>query len=309
MLAGVEAPEPAKRTGVPGAVWDLVGVAAVLGFTLNVIAVKVALRHAPVGVFTSARFLIAGTLLTALTATRRRLSATPNPSSVPRIDRKRLVLAALVGITVNQLSFSESVQHTTALDVALIVGATPLVVVAWQTLTKAEAPLPGTWVALALGAVGITVVILGGGPSQGSSHLLGDLLAVVALLSWSGYIVILAPLVAHSDSAWLTGVVSLIGGTVLLPIALVDLVTDHIELTWDVLGLFAFSTLIATATATVAYYAALRRLGPTRLASFQYVQPFAGAVAAWLVLGEQIGAIQFAGGAIVIVALWRMPRR
>ena len=307
-MAGVEAAEPANRAGAPGAIWDLVAIGAVLGFTLNVIAVKVALRHAPVGLFTSARFLIAGALLTAVTAARRRAStATPVPVRV--IDRKRLVVAALVGIVVNQLSFSESVQHTTAVDVALIVGATPLVVVAWQTLTKAEAPLPGTWLALTLGAIGIAVVILGGGPAHGSSHLLGDLLAVLALLSWSGYIVILAPLVAQGDSAWLTGLVSLIGGTVLLPIAVVDLVKDHVELGWEVIGLFAFSTLIATATATVAYYAALRRLGPTRLASFQYLQPFAGAVAAWLLLGERIGAMQIAGGAIVIVALWRMPRR
>lgn len=309
LLAGVEAPGPATGAVAPGAVWDLVAAGAVLGFTLNVIAVKVALRHVPVGLFTSARFLIAGALLTAVAAARRRTSAMASRSTGRRVDRRRLVLAALMGIVVNQLSFSLSVEHTTAVDVALIVGATPLVVVVWQTLTKAESPLPGTWLALVLGAVGIAVVILGGSPGQGSSHLPGDLLAVGALLSWSGYIVILGPLVAQGDSAWLTGVVSLIGGTVLLPLGVVDLVRDHIEITWEVIGLFAFSTLIATATATVAYYAALRRLGPSRLASFQYLQPFAGALAAWLLLGERIGVMQFVGGAIVIVALWRMPRR
>jgi drug/metabolite transporter (DMT)-like permease len=180
--------------------------------------------------------------------------------------------------------------------------------VVWQTLTRAEVPLPGTWLALLLGAIGITVVILGGSHGHGSSHLSGDLLAVAALLSWSGYIVILGPLVAQGDAGWLTGLVSLIGATVLIPLAVVDLVNDHIAITWEVIGLFAFSTLIATATATVAYYAALRRLGPSRLASFQYLQPFAGAVAAWLLLGERIGPLQFAGGAIVIIALWRMPR-
>jgi probable blue pigment (indigoidine) exporter len=308
-LVGVEPPDPATRTSAPGVVWELAAAGAVLGYTLNVITVKVALRHAPVGLFTSARFLIAGALLVVLTAARRRASPRASRFALTGIDRRRLVLAALVGIVVNQLSFSESVQHTTAVDVALIIGATPLVVVAWQTATKAEAPLPGTWLALALGAVGITIVILGGSPSHGSSHLLGDLLAVLALLSWSGYIVILGPIVAKGDSAWLTGVVSLIGGTVLLPIGVVDLFTDHIDLTWEVIGLFAFSTLIATAIATVAYYAALRRLGPSRLATFQYLQPFAGAVAAWLLLGEGIGALQFLGGAIVILALWQMPRR
>jgi drug/metabolite transporter (DMT)-like permease len=312
LLADVEAPEPASPAGGSGVAWDLVAAGAVLGYTLNVIAVKVALRHVPVGLFTTTRFLTAGALLVALSAARRRrrVSATvAGGTATRRIDRKRLIAAALMGIVVNQLAFSLSVEHTTAVDVALIVGATPLVVVVWQTLTRAELPLPGTWLALLLGAIGITVVILGGSHGNGSSHLSGDLLAVAALLSWSGYIVILGPLVAQGDAAWLTGLVSLIGATVLIPLAVVDLVNDRIAITSEVIGLFAFSTLIATATATVAYYAALRRLGPSRLASFQYLQPFAGAVAAWLLLGERIGALQFAGGAIVILALWRMPRR
>jgi hypothetical protein len=63
LSAGVEAPGPATGAGAPGAVWNLVAAGAVLGFTLNVIAAKVALRDVPVGLFTSARFLMVVSLI------------------------------------------------------------------------------------------------------------------------------------------------------------------------------------------------------------------------------------------------------
>jgi drug/metabolite transporter (DMT)-like permease len=284
--------------------WDAIGIVSLSIYGINITVVKLALRHVGVLTFTSARWLMAGCILLVVSAASRRGREAAAP-----VAWKKVAIAALVGVVINQIAFSEAVHHTTATDVALIVGATPLVVALWATLATDERMSRAGWLVLLLGGAGICLVILGGIGGGGSRHLSGDLMAVLTLVSWAAYIVIVSKLLATGDSVRLCGLVSVLGGGVLLVCAAPEIASRPPHLTLELVGLFAFSSVIATALATSCYYAALRRLGSTRLAAFQYIQPFVGAVTAWIVLGEHLTLVQIGGGAIVIAALWRTPRR
>ena len=283
--------------------WDLVGIGSLTVYGVNITVVKLALRHVGVLTFTSLRWVTAGIILLSVSRFAQRRAA-----SVPPVAWSKVVLAALVGVVLNQLAFSEAVRHTTATDVALIVGATPLVVALWVTLATRDPISRQGWAVLVAGGVGICLVILGGGGGTGSRHLSGDVLAVLTLITWAGYILIVSALLRTGDSLRLSGIVSTIGGAILLLLAIPEMIGRPPELTLALVGLFAFSSVAATALATACYYAALRRLGSTRLAAFQYIQPFVGAVTAWLALDERLAPVQLVGGAVVILALWRTPR-
>ena len=68
-----------------------------------------------------------------------------------------------------------------------------------------------------------------------------------------------------------------------------------------------YSTIFPLVVTNVLYFTALPRVGAARATLFMYLQPFLGALFAALLLGEEIGALQIAGGAVIVggVALGR----
>jgi len=101
---------------------------------------------------------------------------------------------------VSTTAFILAVKNTTIANVVVIIAAAPLVtaVLAWILLgerTKAR-----TWVAIGLAMVGILIVVSG---SLGGGGLTGDLLAVVAILSFGFNLVIWRRTIAASLWAWL----------------------------------------------------------------------------------------------------------
>jgi drug/metabolite transporter (DMT)-like permease len=64
-------------------------------------------------------------------------------------------------------------------------------------------------------------------------------------------------------------------------------------------------SLVSTALAIAAFFAGLRLLGATLTSVLSTLEPVVSVALAALVLGESIGALQAAGGAIVITtAIW-----
>ena len=284
--------------------WDAVGITSVLIYGINVVVVKVALRHCGVLTFTAARWLLGGVLLLALAKAMPRAGA-----QEPPLPKLKIAVAAFVGVVINQIAFSEAVRHTTATDVTLIIGATPLVIAVWLALATREPLARGLWAVLAIGAAGLVLVVFGGGSEGGTRHLSGDALAAAALAAWAAYILMVNGMVRGRDTLRLAGIVSVAGGAMLLIPAIPATIASPPDGSLQLVLLFSTSAVLATGVATGAYYAALLRLGSTRMATFQYLQPFVGVVAAWIALSERLTALQLAGGVIVMLALWRTPRQ
>lgn len=51
------------------------------------------------------------------------------------------------------------------------------------------------------------------------------------------------------------------------------------------------------------YFTAMGRIGASRAAIYQYLQAFLGVLFAILLLGEGVGVVQLAGGAIVVASV------
>ncbi|HMB47134.1 MAG TPA: DMT family transporter, partial [Afifellaceae bacterium] len=85
----------------------------------------------------------------------------------------------------------------------------------------------------------------------------------------------------------------------LLPVALV-FDTWEVQWTWRLAASFTYTTLVPGIAATVTWFWLVRRIGPTRAATYHFLNPFLGVAVAALVLGETIGLRDIAG--VVIVA-------
>ena len=279
-------------------------VVCLLAWSANAVVLKIGLLHVRPIPFTTARFFIGGAVLLALGAAAGR--------GVPRPPRAGLLVpAALLGVVCNQLTFTEGLHLTTAVDTSLIMGLSPIltavVLVAW---TRVAVPR-SQWIALAIGFAGVVAVVAESGRG-GDASLTGDLIVVGAPASWAIYLVLMDRQGGRTPLTVLAPWSMLVGAAVLLPAAIVlggpgrD---DWAGAAWPL----AYASLLATALAWTLYFWALPRIGVTATSIYTYLQPPLGAFFGFLFLHERVGVGQLAGAALILAAAylgsWRPAAR
>jgi drug/metabolite transporter (DMT)-like permease len=252
--------------------------------------------------FSATRFCVAGAVFSALVLRRE---------GSLRVRREHVVLvlaAAAVGIVGNQLTFNYAVDNTTAGNTALILASSPAFAALFASLAGHERVGPRHWLALGVSVSGVVLVIEGGAGVAGVS-LLGDLLAVGAAITWAAYSVMLRPLFAHYSAARISALMMAIGGVMLLPFGLPQMLQQD----WGAInglrwGAWLYSTIFPVMVTNVLYFRALRTIGASRATLYMYLQPFLGALFAALLLGEDITVLQFVGGLVIVggVSLGRL---
>jgi drug/metabolite transporter (DMT)-like permease len=154
--------------------------------------------------------------------------------------------------------------------------------------------------ALAMASAGTALVLLGAG--AGALDPLGAAMALGAAVTYSTYILV-------GDRV--------LGGVP--PLALAALVTAGATATFAAgatvagdpvpalgpaaLGWIAAIALVSTVGAILAFFAGLARVGPTTASIFSTLEPVVTVALAALVFGESLGAVQLAGGALVLAAV------
>jgi drug/metabolite transporter (DMT)-like permease len=161
--------------------------------------------------------------------------------------------------------------------------------------------------ALALSSGGLVLVVAGAG--TGALDPLGAGLGLAAALMYSTYILVseriagrvrpqvLAALVCTGAAASLTAGSALLGD--LHPGALT-------AAGW---GWLACLAVVSTVASISLFFAGLRRVGPTTASILATVEPLTTVLLAFLVFGETLGAVQLAGGALVLAAVLVLQAR
>jgi drug/metabolite transporter (DMT)-like permease len=184
--------------------------------------------------------------------------------------------------------------------VALLLYTYPaFVTVAALMLGRASASLR-TAVALAVASAGLVLVLLAAG--TGAFDLGGALLALAASVTYTTYILISDRIIGAVDPFALAALV-LTGATASFTVA--GLATGSLDLAlpaeaWLWLVLIA---LVSTVVAVSAFFAGLRRVGPSEAAILSTFEPVVTVALAYVVLAERLTVPQLAGGALVLAAV------
>jgi drug/metabolite transporter (DMT)-like permease len=150
---------------------------------------------------------------------------------------------------------------------------------------------------------GVAIVIQGGSGVHGFS-LVGDLLAVGAAVTWAAYSVMLRPLFAKYSAARISAVMILLGGVMLVPVSLPQMLSqDWGALDGVSLSTWGYSVVFPLLVTNLLYFRSLRRVGASRATLYMYLQPFLGALFAAAILGESVTAVQVAGGVVIVLGV------
>jgi drug/metabolite transporter (DMT)-like permease len=222
---------------------------------------------------------------------------------------RTVLLYGVFAISGVQLCFFNAVQHLSVGVALLLEYLAPIIVIGWVWITKGARPSVQTLLGAAVALIGAAVVIDVFGSAEISAVGVAWGLAAAACLAV--YFVIseradgdLQPVVLAASgltvSALVIGALGLVG---ILPLefsASNAVVAEHSVGVWlPVAVLVLVSTVIAYLTGI----AAITLLGPTIGSLVALTEVLCAVVAAWILVGESVTALQAVGGAAIIAGL------
>jgi drug/metabolite transporter (DMT)-like permease len=291
------APIPVEPSGESSA--DLLLLVAVSLWAANYAVIKFGVGEFNPLAFPVLRFGVGGLAMMLIVRARE------GTLRVARADLPLLLVASVLGITLNQICFVYSLTNTSASDVALLGATGPIVTALLATAVGLERLGRRHWLSVAFGMVGV-VLIVGGSANGGlgGSSLLGAGLALGATFCSSASALPIRPLMQRYSAWRILAFEMVVGSLLLLPVSLPSLVgQDFGRVTLEGWGSLAYAVVLTGVVTNLLYFTAIERVGPSRAAVFGYLQSFLGVLFAVALLGERVEPIQIAGGLVVIASV------
>jgi drug/metabolite transporter (DMT)-like permease len=259
---------------------------------------------ANVGTLLVARFVIAAALLWAFVICSRR---TGNIRALPLRDVTIALALGAVGYTAQASGYFAALERLDASLLALLIYTFPAIVTVAAILLGRERASWRTAAALALASTGLVLVLTGA--AAGALDPVGTALGLAAAVVYSGYILSSEGIAARIGPLTLS--------TLVCTGAAVTLTTGSIvsgELQLDAVspagyGWLASLALVSTVGAVGLFFAGLERLGSTAASILSTFEPVVTVALAFVVFGEELGPIQLAGGALVLLAVLAVRAR
>lgn len=268
-------------------------------FGLHPVAGAVALRQLSPSAIIGVRTLLGAPLLLLLARLWGQGTGWPT-----RRELFALAGLGLLGVTVNQLLFTEGLHRAGPVNAAVLVVTIPVLTLLVAILLGRESLSLGRVFGVSLALIGAAIVTRLERFDFSSQVAIGDLMLLGNSLSYATYLVLARPLMAKLGAAWCVAWVFVFGAIGALPLTGPALLAaPWAELSWQVLLALAFILLGPTLGAYGLNAYALRTAEASVVAVYVALQPFVGALAAWVLLGTQIDARTAIAGAVIVTGV------
>ena len=276
------------------------GRAVLMGVVFGIIwasaftSARVIVQYAPPLHALAIRFLISGLLGVALA---RALGQSW------RLTRAQWIATFVFGITQNALYLGlnfVAMQTIEASLAAIIASTMPLIVAfaGWTLFGERLRPLAIG--GLFAGVLGVALIM--GARLQGQIDMVGLALCVIGVLSLSVATLSVRGASSGGNFLMIVGLQMLVGSAALWAPALV-FETFSVTWTWQLGVAFAYTVVMPGLIATLIWFLLVNRIGATRAAVFHFLTPFFGVGIAALLLGEELGALDVVGVAIITLGI------
>ena len=263
------------------------------------LAIRVGIETLPPFLMAGTRFLLAGSVL--YIWARARGAASPEL----RDWRAAAVTGAALLLVGNGLvTWAE--QFVASGMAALLIATEPLWVVTinWA-LPGGERPGGRTFVGLAVGFVGV-LMLVGAGAAEGAVHPLSTGALVVAALSWAAGSLYSVRVKGAASPLLAAGMQMLAGGALLVVASSIlgewatfaaGSISSRSLLAWGYL--LVFGSLVGF----TAYSWLLKNVTPERASTYAYVNPVVAVLLGWAVAGEQMTSRTLVAAAVIVGAV------
>lgn len=227
---------------------------------------------------------------------------------VDRKDFKRLAVAGMLGIVINQVFFLKGLSYTTPIDSSIIMTASPIMVLLMSAAFLHESIRPLRIVGTVIGCLGAVLLILfsGNGELDFSKHTaIGNTMQFVNAIAYGGYLIVVKPLMQKYHPLTVLKWAYLFGAVVIFPIGY----SEFIEISWSTMPLQAILSIVyivvfSSFLAFVLNVYALRYLNASIVSSYTYSQPAIAAGFALLVGSDRLTWVKLLSTALVFIGVY-----
>ena len=268
------------------------------------IAIKTGVTAVPPVFFAGSRFIAAGLLMLAW----RRVHG--GPMAFPRRDWPRQLVLATLMIAATYGFLFWGMQHVASgLSAVINLALIPIGLLAIGLAYGAEHYSHRRAAAVALGVIGLVVLFGPAGAVRGDPLEPWGMAAIVAgTLAYCWGSVLSRPLVRAHGPLLVSGLSTLVGGAMLIGLALLIEPVDREALAAyarpEVLAGWLFLVLFGSLVAFTIYLRLLRDWGPLRAGLYAFISPVIAVALGAVVFAEAFGPVEALGSVLMLGAAW-----
>ncbi len=191
--------------------------------------------------------------------------------------------------------------QTVQASLASIIASTMPLMVAFAgwVVFRDRLPLMGT-VGLILGIIGVFLIM--SARLEAGVDVYGVALCVIAAIALTIATLSMRTMSSGGNLIMVVGLQMFVGAVV-LGIASALMETISVTITPQFIAAFTYTIFMPGLVATWIWFALVARIGPTKAATFHFLNPFFGVAIAALLLGERLGPRDMLGVAIITVGI------
>lgn len=227
-----------------------------------------------------------------------------------KADGLRILLSAVFGVCINMLCFFKGLSLTTAINGSIIMTLTPIMVFFTSIFLLNERLESRKILGLILGLIGAFLIIYKTNAGVGQGNWLGDLLVFINALSYGGYLVIVKPLLFKYKPITVAMWVFSIGFFLVLPVGIGEVIAAR----WSQIPLQIYFNMafVILGVTVVVYFLniwAMKKVSPSTVGAYVYVQPVFATIIASLFFGELLTIKHLFAACLVFGGVWLVIRK
>ncbi|BFP41459.1 DMT family transporter [Flavobacteriaceae bacterium GF1] len=227
-------------------------------------------------------------------------------------DWLRMVVAALLGMVINMLSFFKGLELSTPINSAVLITISPIIVVVLSAVFLEERITKNKGFGIALGFIGALMLVLFGAEirKDAPNIPLGNSLFILNSLAYAGYLIVAKKLVEKYHPFTLMRWLFTIAVIINFPVTF----SDFLEIEWATMPLWAYGVIafvvVGTTFCTYLFNIfAMTELRASTIGAFIYVQPLFGILFALLTGKDTLTLVKILAASLVLLGVYLASRK
>ena len=232
-----------------------------------------------------------------------------SPAGIQKKHLVRFLLAAVLGVTINQMLFVKGLTLTSTIHASLLSLCTPLLITLLAFWVLREKVTIFKAVGLALG-IGGAILLIMAKESHGHASLRGDILIILNAIAYTFYFIMVKPLMDVYSPFHVMRWVFTFGTLMMLPFGAEQLAgAAWTQMEWTHIAALLFITIAGTFIAYSFNIYGIRQLGAGVTGSYIYTQPVLAAIIAAIFLHEEFTLQKIIAALLICAGVFLVSRK
>ena len=188
-------------------------------------------------------------------------------------DKLRMFLCGVFGVAANQLLFFKGLDQTSTINASLIMVASPIIVALLSAIIIKEKPSFYRIIGIIIGLAGACYIILQENNANEGASLMGNLLIILNATSYGLYLVLVKPLMKKYSPITVIKWVFTFGLIIVTPFGLTEIDSVNWNMPVDIILKIGFVIIFTTFFCYLFNIYGVKRVSPTIVSSYIYLQP------------------------------------